>query len=319
MFLFQVINTPILQLLHGFLFMHEDSDRRFGQLRAYGSLGFVVVNILMGLFADRVMGGRLEFIFPAFGIVTMAGAGLLALLPDRHPPQGLRRPTFLEVQRHFLSQWQVSVFLVFVLLYQAGHSFSYTLQSVLMREMGADNTVIASSYSLAAIVELPVFFAANRLIRRFGELRLLAFAAATQAVRWVLVWQADSPGEVVLISLMHAVTFGIFYVCSVTYMNRHAGPHYKASAQALLALAYFGVAQLAGNILGGRVAGGGWLSSCVTQAAGAFGLPDRGSLRSLYLFSSGLAAAACVVALALHWRARRSQDTPVFPCNSPAD
>ena len=223
-FLFQVVFTPILQLLHGFLFMHENSDLRFGQLRAYGSLGFVVVNILMGIFADRVMGGRLEFIFPAFGIVVMSGAALLYTLPDRVQAPETRRPGFVEVQRYFLSQWQVSVFLLFILLYQAGHSFSYTLQSVLMREMGADNTVVASSYSLAAIVELPVFFAANRLIRRFGELRLLAFAAAVQALRWLLVWRAESPGEVVLISLMHCVTFGIFYVCSVTYMNRHAGP-----------------------------------------------------------------------------------------------
>jgi MFS family permease len=165
--------------------------------------------------------------------------------------------------------------------------------------MGADKGIVGMSYSLAALMELPFFFAANRILRRFGELRVIAFAAVVQAIRWMLVWNATGPGEVVLISSLHGITFGCFYVSAVSYMNRHAGPQYKASAQTLVALAYFGVAQLAGNFLGGMVAGDGWVARVVAGMVTFIGLADRGPLRNLYIFSAALALLAAVFAMLL--------------------
>lgn len=308
LFAFHVVNTPITQLLHGFLFMHADSDRRFGVVRAWGSLGFVTANIVIGFVADHLTGGRLGFIFPLLGLTSMSGALLLFLLPDHPAPAG-RRPTFMEVQSFFFRRPGVAAFLVVVLLYQSAHSFSYTVQSFLMRDMGADKGIVGMSYSLAAIMELPFFFAANRMIRRFGELRIIAFAAVVQAVRWMLVWNSTGPGEVVLISAMHGVTFGCFYVSAVAYMNRQAGPHYKASAQTLVALAYFGVANLLGNLLGGQVAGDGWAARAMSALVTMTGMPDRRPLRNLYIFSAALALAAGVYAWVLHRREARTTAT----------
>jgi PPP family 3-phenylpropionic acid transporter len=297
-FIYQILNTPIVQLLHGFLFIHPNSHHRFGLLRAWGSLGFVVANIGIGFAADKITGGNIGFIFPLMAILSMTGASLLMLLPELPPMTGTR-PTFMQVQSFFFRRPEVAAFLGVVLLYQAAHSFSYTVQSFLMRDMGADKGIVGMSYSLAALMELPFFFAANRILRRFGELRVIAFAAVVQAIRWMLVWNATGPGEVVLISSLHGITFGCFYVSAVSYMNRHAGPQYKASAQTLVALAYFGVAQLAGNFLGGMVAGDGWVARVVAGMVTFIGLADRGPLRNLYIFSAALALLAAVFAMLL--------------------
>ncbi len=297
-FIYQILNTPIVQLLHGFLFMHPNSHHRFGLLRAWGSLGFVVANIGIGFAADKLTNGNIGFIFPLMAILSMSGASLLMLLPELPPMTGTL-PTFMQVQAFFFRRPEVAAFLGVVLLYQAAHSFSYTVQSFLMRDMGADKGIVGMSYSLAALMELPFFFAANRILRRFGELRVIAFAAVVQAIRWMLVWNAASPGEVVLISALHGITFGCFYVSAVSYMNRHAGPQYKASAQTLVALAYFGVAQLVGNLLGGMVAGDGWVARVVAGMVTFIGLPDRGPLRNLYIFSAALALLAGAAAMLL--------------------
>ena len=304
-FIYQILNTPIVQLLHGFLFMHPDSHHRFGLLRAWGSLGFVVANIGIGFAADKMTNGNIGFIFPLMAVLSMTGASLLMLLPD-HPPLGGKRPTFMEVQSFFFRRPEVAAFLGVVLLYQAAHSFSYTVQSFLMRDMGADKGIVGMSYSLAALTELPFFFAANRILRRYGELRVIAFAAVVQAVRWMLVWNATGPGEIVLISALHGITFGCFYVSAVSYMNRHAGPQYKASAQTLVALAYFGVAQLLGNLLGGMVAGEGWVAQVMAKLVIFMGLPDRGPLRNLYIFSAALALLASASALLLLRQEKRA-------------
>ncbi len=302
MFVFQILNTPIIQLLHGFLFQHEGSEHRFGLLRAYGSLGFVIVNVLTGLAADLLFPGNRGFIFPVFGLLTVAGAAMLFLLPDHptaaHPSS--RRPTFLEVQRFFLSRPEVSWFLAVLFFYQAAHSLSYAFQGLLMTELGAENTLVGLSYSWAALLEIPVFFAANRLIGRFGELRIIVFGCLVQAARWVLVWAATSPGQIIATSTLHCITFATFYASAVSYMNRFAGPHYKASAQTLLGLLYFGLANLFGNLAGGQVVGSGAVSRGVAWVVReVLHLPDRGPLRNLYLFSSALALVAFVLAVGL--------------------
>lgn len=307
-FLFQLFSTPIIQLLHGLLFAHHGSERWFGTIRAYASLSFVVANTVVGLVADRLTRGRLDFIFPAYMAVNAVSALWLALLPERRVKDA-PRPNFVEVQRFFFSQPLLVWFLVTSCIYQLGHSLSYSLQAVLMVQLGAEKSVVSSSYSLAAILELPVFFAAHRLIRRFGEVRLVAFAAAVQTVRWIFVWRARTPEEIVLASSLHCVTFGMFYAAAISFMNRHAPLHLKASAQTLFALVYFGVASLVGNLLGGLLVEGGPLAHPLIALVKPFVPADLATpLRNLYLFSSLCAAVAFVCSLRLVASSTSRQD-----------
>jgi MFS transporter, PPP family, 3-phenylpropionic acid transporter len=293
MFVFYALFTPIAQLLNGFLFTHHGSEHRFGVLRGYSSLGFVFANVGVGVIADKLTGGSLQFIFWLFAVVSLAGGLLVLLFPEpiQLPSERLR---FVDVQKFFLRSREVGLFLGIVLLYSSAHSFSYALQSFLMADMGADMRLVSFSYTFGALLELPVFFfAAVPMIRRFGEVRMIMFAALVQGVRWLLVWASTDPVQVILISGLHGVTFAVFYAAAISYMNKHAGPHLKASAQAIFALVYFGFAATVGNYAGGQVASGGALGR-LTRAVvvNLLHLPDRGDLHNLYVFSAVLAAAA---------------------------
>jgi MFS family permease len=138
------------------------------------------------------------------------------------------------------------------------------------------------------------------LISFLGAPTLIAFSAAVQAVRWLLVWRAPSAEAIVFISTLHCITFGLFYAAAVSYANDHAPPELKASAQTLFALIYFGVASLGGNLLGGLIVKGGPLEHILMQAVahlvpGELATP----LRNLYLFSSLCATIAFFCALRL--------------------
>lgn len=299
MFIFNILYTCIVQILHAFLFTHEGTENRFGGLRAWGSLGFVVTNVSIGLAADRFAHGNLHFIFPTFAIMTSLGA--LMILTLREPARTFTsRPSFWHVQRHFLAKPDVVAFLIVAFFYQAAHTLSYALQSLLMLEMGASKRLIAASTSLGALLEIPIFFTANRLIRRFGEVPLIAFAAAIQTLRWILVYSAPTAGSIVAISALHCITFGVFYACAVSYMNHHAGPHLKASAQTVFAFVYFGLATLFGNFVGGQVMGGGGLATFMTRAVVAITHnPAKSEIHNLYIFCAGLAALSCLLSFAI--------------------
>lgn len=165
--------------------------------------------------------------------------------------------------------------------------------------MGADRSTVAFSYSLAALLELPVFYLATRFIGRFGAPKLILGCAMLQSVRWLLVWASTTPGQLIVISLIHCLTFGLFYAAAVTYMNSHAGP-LKASAQTMFALIFHGLAGVVGNVVGGQALSGGFLSPVSRFfATRVLGLPNRGDLPNLYLVCSAVAAVSVLLSIAL--------------------
>lgn len=308
-FFFYLFSTPIQQLLIGFLFTHEGSSRRFGTLRGYASFGFVVANLGVAYVADKVTGGSLEFVFPLLAVVYSASAVLLVLIPEKPFERHDRRPGFLEVQRFFFSRPAVALFLLLTFVYQVAHSFSFVVQSFVMSDMGADKRLVALSYSAAAILEIPVFFSANYFIRRFGEVRLLMFASLVQALRWGLVWMAGTPGQIIAISLLHCITFGLFFAAGVSFINRHAGLHYKASAQTMLAFVYSGLAPVVGNLVGGQVAGNALIVGLVHRVLqGWLGLPERTALQNLYVFCALLAVVPVFIGIRLIALERQTAD-----------
>jgi PPP family 3-phenylpropionic acid transporter len=299
MFAFYALFTSVTQVVNGFLFAHRDSEKYFGVLRAWGSLGYVVANILVGVYADQFTAGKLTFIFPAFLFLSVAS--FLFVLPI---PEARRQPadrlTFWQVQHHFLHRPEMLLFLLITFLYQAAHAPSYLLQAVLMSDMGADRATIAYSYSLAAVLELPVFFLAARLIRRIGVHWLLVFCCLVQSLRWLLVWSCSNPAEIIATSLLHCITFGVYFAAAVSFMNHHAGPHLKASAQTLYALVYQGFAAVAGNAIGSQAVSHGWLSPATRWlATRVYRVADRGDLPNLYLACSTIAGLSVLLALAL--------------------
>lgn len=298
-FIFQVFSTPIIQLLHGLLFVHHGSEKWFGTFRAYASLGFVVANLATGIIADRITSGRLTFIFPFYLLGNILTAAWLLTIPERKV-EARRASGFWEVQRFFFSQRSMRWFLATACIYQLAHSLSYSLQSVLMVELGADMRLVSSSYSLAALLELPIFFSASGLIARYGAVRLMAFCAAVQAIRWLLVWQAPTAVSIVFISSLHCITFGLFYAAAISYANDHAPPALKASAQTLFALVYFGVASLMGNLTGSLIVTGGPFAQRMSQLVGLFAPAGFATpIRNLYIFSSFCALLACVTGMKL--------------------
>jgi PPP family 3-phenylpropionic acid transporter len=103
------------------------------------------------------------------------------------------------------------------------------------------------------IAEIPVLFFSGALIRRTGVRRLFAIGCAAAAVR--LIGTALAPGVlwVLLLQLLHAGTFGAFYVASVHYLQQLVPSDMKQSAMAIFNAVSFGLAAIVGNAIGGVV------------------------------------------------------------------
>jgi predicted MFS family arabinose efflux permease len=105
--------------------------------------------------------------------------------------------------------------------------------------------------TVSTISELPVMFFGDRLLRRFGARGTLCLAMAVISLRLLLYSVTALPEIVLLIQLLHGLTFPAIYLAGVSYADQSAPPGVKASAQGMFGSALMGFGAAAGGFFGG--------------------------------------------------------------------
>ena len=218
---------------------------RYGRIRLWGSIGFIIVVLGLGPVLDRFGAAT---VVP---VIAMLLFGLwlatLGLAPFAAPAaSGARRP----IQRGLLP------FLAACFLMQVSYGPYYTFYSLYLAHYGYSTAAIGALWALGVICEVLVFWQAGRFFAHFRESRLLAFTFALAVVRWVLI--ALFPRSWPLLALaqtFHAFTFGLYHAVAVRLVSRFAAPGAKARAQAI-----YGTAAGAGAAVGAAMSGYLWVA-----------------------------------------------------------
>lgn len=250
---------------------------RYGRLRIWGSIGFLLSVVLCGIWLERIGIAVLPWL-----CATMAAASLvlLWLLPARRTSGAPRRG--LGVRRR-LREPALIGFFVAAFLMIAAHASLYAFLSLFLERHGYNRAEIGALWAVGVLAEIGLFWWQRRVFARFPAASLLRFSMWIAVLRFGLVGLSGGhPAIIVPAQLMHAVTFGVHHSAVMGMLHHWFGPERQASAQAV----YSGV----GYGLGGAVGtlAGGWLWTTWSPA-------------SVFI---GAAVAAALGAWALAWCAR---------------
>jgi PPP family 3-phenylpropionic acid transporter len=218
---------------------------RYGRIRLWGSIGFIVVVLGLGPVLDRFGAAAVVPVIAVllFGL-WLATLGLAPLAPPA--ATSVRRP----IQRGLLP------FLVACFLMQVSYGPYYTFYSLYLAHYGYSNAAIGALWALGVICEILVFWQAGRFFAHFRESRLLAFTLALAVVRWIMIALfARSWPLLALAQTFHAFTFGLYHAVAVRIVSRYASPGAKARAQAI-----YGSAAGAGAAVGAALSGYLWVA-----------------------------------------------------------
>jgi len=246
---FGSVNSPIAQMLNGLVFGDPEVSARFPVLRSVGSAGFIVASLALGAATSW---GKLPLHVAAwcFALLTLlALLGLRTMSCRQKRTSQVQHLTFRQVQSILVANPRLTGILVFVLLYETAFGMSYyTLQPFFIQEeLGLGTDIQSYCTALAAISEIPFFLIGDWLIRRYGSMRCLFAAACMNAARWALLHHATEGWQVVALSSLHSITFGVFYFGVVRYINLHGDVRLKASSQGMLGIVFYGLSTIAGN------------------------------------------------------------------------
>jgi len=230
----------------------REQAARYSQVRLWGSIGFIVAVVGLGMLFERL---SLD-VYPVAIIVVMAGIVFSSVwVPNAQPEP---RPD-TSGQGGFMRQLcrpGVLAFYVCVGLMQVSHGPYYTFFSIHLEALGYDRGTIGLLWALGVVAEILLFLMMATLLKRFSLRQVLVASFLLAALRWLLLGTlADHLVVLLLAQLMHAATFGSFHAAAVHFVQRSFGHRQQGQGQAL----YATLAGI-GGALGALYSGYSWSS-----------------------------------------------------------
>jgi nucleoside transporter len=292
--LYMILYMPTLALVNAISFRQlDDPARRFGFIRFWGTLGWIVAGLLIsyGFDWDRDA-GLLRNTFTMAAVASLA-LGIFSFTLPATPPQkgaggGLREALGLDAlallrDRNFLVFFVASVLICIPLAFYYQHANQF------LTEIEVANA--AGIQTLGQVSELGFMLLVPFFLKRFGMKMTLLIGMLAWAARYVLFAYGNS-GELAFLLIvgivLHGVCYDFFFVSGQVFTDSKAGPRYKSAAQGLITLATYGV----GMLIGFWVAG---------QLTAAFAIEGGHDWRSVWIYPAAFAAAVAV-AFALLFR-----------------
>ncbi|MEK9811938.1 MAG: MFS transporter [Bordetella sp.] len=222
---------------------------RYGRVRLWGSVGFIVAVLLSGWLFDRVGIEALPF-----GLLLVLALVVLAARGVRTETVSAEQTTKLSY-KEILARPTVKGFLLASFLMLLAHAPLYTLFSLWLEQKGYSRTEIGLLWTLGVLAEILIFQFQRHFFSWFSVATIWRLSYAVTALRFVLI--SISEGGLLILLLaqaMHAVTFGLHHSASVALVRQWFPQAAQVRGQALYTMAAYGL----GGSLGGIAAGSIW-------------------------------------------------------------
>lgn len=149
-------------------------------------------------------------------------------MPVTTEEEQAERPKLTEL----LKESSVLKFLALAALIQGSHAAYYSFSSIYWKEAGHSEDIIGYLWSLGVVAEVAVFALSKRLFAGWSLRALFVVAAIGVAVRWGLTASTTVLIGLVLIQLLHGVTFAVAHIAAIQYIQ-HSEPRKMVALQAL--------------------------------------------------------------------------------------
>lgn len=258
--------SAALPLVETLTFDHlRGQPARYGSIRLWGSVGFIVSVLGTGALLDWV---------PEAGVLwvcTLVLAGILVcslLLPEaeQRAVAGVQAPV-----GSILAQPRVRALLGACFAMSLAHGAYYIFYSIHLAAHGYSKSEVGLLWSLGVLAEILVFLLMPRLGRWLGLRRILLISFAAAVLRFLLMgWGVESLALVLLGQVLHALTFGAYHAAAIAVVSLWFPGSSQARGQALYSSLSFGAGGLLGGLVSGLIwedAGAGWTYSLSALAA----------------------------------------------------
>lgn len=261
-FLHALLYMPTIALTNAIAFRHMGHSDKFGNIRVFGTLGWIAINWVLSLYLRFWEGQETSLPHIAdcllFGAVLSFLMGFYCLtLPNTPPSKTAKNPyAFLEAFS-LVSNRNFAVLLIISFVVAIELPFYYNLTYLFLTEPGSGVGLSESSanfaMSLGQVAEVLLMLLLFPCLRRFGMRLTIFLGILAWPVRYAIFAIGEPVWLVISAQTLHGICYAFFFVGGMIAVERLSPQDIRASSQSLLLFVTNGFGMLVGHIVSGRV------------------------------------------------------------------
>ena len=243
----------------------------FGSVRLFASMGWAITAFVSGWLSER-FGLIVAFVGYAVGYISGSGSvGLIRLPPNKtatssgdQPKRSLRQSIRAVLSDPRLRKLALALGIFLFMMYGL-RSF----EGLYLKQLGAGEAVVGLMSTIGATIELPGMLWADRLVKRYGAVRLLRYSFLLEVVRLTGVLLVPSVPTLVVMRVVGGISFSWYVVAVFSFISEAAPERQVTTTLALFNVTLASAIRMIAAPISGFIfdlVGGYWL-----YALGAIG------------------------------------------------
>jgi PPP family 3-phenylpropionic acid transporter len=227
----------------------KDRTDRYGKIRLWGSIGFILVVVGLGAALDHWPIRSLLWVIMGLlvGIVLFA-----RFIPEAEVAHLEAEHVSL---KGVLKRPEIIALLVAAMLMAAAHGPYYTFFTIHLVDAGYSKSAAGWLWALGVVCEIGIFLVMPRVLKMVRAETVILITLLAAALRFVIIgWWVGSLPVLLFAQLLHALTFGAYHASAIGLVNRHFRGKNQARGQALYNSLAFGI----GGSFGSLYSGAAW-------------------------------------------------------------
>ncbi|WP_340371932.1 MFS transporter [Peribacillus sp. FSL E2-0218] len=232
----------------------KNSTINYGLTRGIGSLGYAFTAAVAGIIFDHYGYKWMFYLFILTACITI----LCALFPQDIKPtskdddeQGQLK--MKDLKQLLLNKEYFGFVLIMTILYIA-YKANSTFLPALMTKVGGTNADLGLAWSILGLSEVPFILISGLLLKKYKDTSIIFIAMIFFILRVGLPIFATNPTQLIWMTALQGLSYGLFLPASVYYISRIVPKHLTNSAQTFAVALYSGLGIAIAGILGGWIA-----------------------------------------------------------------
>ena len=238
---------------------------RYGRVRVWGSIGFILAAVGSGVLLQSLGVGRFPVLVIALLLLLLLAAMRLPVVVEAAHASGAA-PNALAVLREPVVAW----FFAGVFFTVLSHTSLYAFLSLYLVSIGYTKSAVGLVWAVGVLVEVAWFWFQGAWLARLSPHAWLMVAAGVSVLRFaVIAVFGASPVLLVLAQCLHALTFAAQHSSCIAVINRHFPGRLRGRGQALYTVLGYGASGVIGGVAGGALSQAHGFAAVFWAASGA--------------------------------------------------
>ncbi|PLW75461.1 MFS transporter [Cohaesibacter celericrescens] len=212
-------------------------DLDYGRMRSWGSLAFMVANLIGGVVLDAFGAANIIWVMVIGNMLHIIFSMTLPSDPRLNDNRNLSKGANLNwAQLKQFAQLGFWIILFAASFVQASHSVLYAFATIFWQKIGISANMTGIFWSVSILAEVTLFFYSKKISGRLSWKSLLIVGACLATLRWLLFPLELPVSGYFLLQILHAGSFACTHLGMMFFLTKMVDDELSGTAQGLFTM-----------------------------------------------------------------------------------